>query len=116
MARLWRPDDRPATLAEARLLRRLLAHGLPRPVRQYEIREDGILVARPDFAYPERRVAVEYDSFRWHETRRAQAVTLARRNRLEGLGWHVLVATDADRRDGGAQLVRSLKRLVPRAE
>lgn len=112
VAALWRPGDRPATLAEARLVRRLAERGLPRPVLQHEVRDGGALVARIDLAFPDQRVAVEYDSFRWHEVRRARAETLARRNRLEALGWHVLVATEVDLADGGARLAAALGRLV----
>jgi hypothetical protein len=99
---LWRTGELPDTVAEARLARRLRAHGLPTPRRQHPVLDGhGRLVARVDVAFPAARVAVEYDSFRWHEPRRARRDTLVRRNRLEALGWHVLVATADDRADGG---------------
>lgn len=112
VAALWQPGDRPDTLAEARLVRRLRAFGLPHPALQYEVVDGGELIARADLAFPGHRVVIEYDSFRWHETRRSRAATQARRNRLEAAGWHVLVATEADRADGGAQLAATAARLI----
>ena len=42
---------------ETRLI--LVAAGIPEPVVQYEIRENGLLIARSDMAYPDRKIAVE---------------------------------------------------------
>ena len=39
---------------------------LPMPVFQYEVRHDGRFVARVDAAYPEQRIAIEYDSYEYH--------------------------------------------------
>jgi very-short-patch-repair endonuclease len=49
---------------------RLLLHGskLPRPVAQFSVYDDVGFVARVDFAWPEQRVAVEYEG-RWHGER-----------------------------------------------
>ncbi|WP_249522823.1 endonuclease domain-containing protein [Modestobacter marinus] len=74
---------------------RLLLHRspLPRPVAQHVVRRDGVFVARVDFAWPARRIALEYEGA-WHTTRIA-----ADRRRLEGLqaaGWRVLFVTAAD--------------------
>ena len=65
-------DDRAALAAipesamESRVLRTLRRLGLPEPVPQFEIRHEGRLVARVDFAYPDARVAIEYESYEHH--------------------------------------------------
>ena len=67
--------------------------GLPLPMLQYEVWDGGRFVARPDFAYPEQRVAIEADSFRYHGGRRAFDHDRARGNELHALGWRVLRVT-----------------------
>jgi very-short-patch-repair endonuclease len=83
----------PKSVFETRLLRHLRAAGLPIPVRQHEIRVRGRLVARVDFAYPERRLAIEADSRRWHTGRVRWERDLARRNELTALGWRIVHVT-----------------------
>ncbi|MGY1808066.1 DUF559 domain-containing protein [Blastococcus sp. SYSU D00669] len=84
---------------------RLLMHRspLPRPVAQHVVRDAGGFVARVDFAWPEARVAVEYEG-RWH----GQNVASDRR-RLNGLtaaGWTVLFVTAEDLADPVAVVAR----------
>jgi very-short-patch-repair endonuclease len=100
---------------ETRLRRVLRRHGLPEPVPQFVIRDDaGHFVARVDFAYPEQRIAIEYDSFEHHTGTVAHVRDHSRRNRIEGLHWAVIVATVADIRSGGDQLAQTLRnRLAP---
>ena len=92
-------DQRAETLGrtesgfETRLLRVLLDHGLPAPVPQYELRDGATLVARFDFAYPERRIGLEADSERWHTSSRRFVEDRTRRARAESLGWRVLSFT-----------------------
>jgi hypothetical protein len=97
--------------AETWLRLLVLRHGLPVPVAQFVVRRvDGRFVARVDLAWPERKVALEYDGA-WH----AQPGQLARdRRRLDALadeGWRVTFATAANRRDPTALLAR-LTRLL----
>lgn len=72
--------------------------GLPSPVLQFEVRVDGQFVARVDFAWPNRRVILEYDG-----AHHADALQMRRdRRRLNDLvnaGWVVLHATASDLRD-----------------
>ena len=72
----------------------LVDGGLPRPVAQYVVRDDdGCHVARLDFAYPEAKVAVEYDgSLHWAQRRDDDR----RRDRLRALGWTVIVVSASD--------------------
>lgn len=52
-----RGDARPAdSRRENRLVRHLEAAGLPRPVKQFELRDEGGLIARFDLAYPDARI------------------------------------------------------------
>ena len=107
----WNDDDLPAGVVEMRLVRQLLAAGLPDPVRQHEIRSGAELVARVDLAYPHERVAIELDGFRWHAGRGPFRSDRIRGNRIEAAGWRLLRAAPED---GGA-LVDAAARLVRRA-
>jgi hypothetical protein len=89
----------PESIPERRLLRALGRCGLSNPVLQFEIRDGDEFVARVDAAYPERRLAIEYDSYERHSGRAQHERDLARRNRIQALGWQVLHATAADLRD-----------------
>lgn len=86
--------------------------GLPSPVLQFEVRMDGQFVARVDFAWPERRVILEYDG-----AHHADVLQMRRdRRRLNALmnaGWVVLHATASDLRDPSA-LLHSLRTALAR--
>src|SRR4051794_749286 len=86
-------DPKSESPMETRTRLVIIAGGLPRPESQWEIRTPaGTFVARADFAYPEHKVAVEYDGA-WHwSQRRADD---RRRDAMRALGWVVLVY-DAD--------------------
>lgn len=89
-------------------VRLLLRRGrLPEPVAQYEIRHDGRFVARVDFAWPEFRVALEYDGA-WHGEQRQFARDRQRLNRLQEAGWRVVFVTAADLHDP-ARLLASVR-------
>lgn len=94
----WRDGSEPQDVAEARLLRRLRHAGLPTPETQYDVvdHHTGRFVARLDAAWPEHKVAIELDGFRWHASPRAFERDRARRNHLLHLGWTVYQATPAD--------------------
>lgn len=78
---------------ETQVLRALKDAGLPIPILQYVVRDGNRFVARVDFAYPNERVAIEADSFRYHDRRDQFDDERARGNVLESLGWHVLRVT-----------------------
>lgn len=105
----WNGDGLPEGVAEMRVVRALLASGLPQPVRQYEIWVEGVFVARVDLAYPPFRLAMELDGFRWHAGRRRYRSDRMRRNRVEAAGWRLLEAAPEDIDDlvaGAAAIVR----------
>ncbi len=92
----WRPGPLPDGVAEMRIVRQLLAAGLPTPVRQHEIRVGPTFVARVDLAYPEDRVAIQLDGFRWHAGRAPFRSDRVRGNRIEAAGWRLLRAAPED--------------------
>ncbi|MGZ4507751.1 MAG: endonuclease domain-containing protein [Blastococcus sp.] len=91
---------------------RLLFHrtGLPAPVAQFRVFDDDGFVARVDFAYPELRIAIEYDGL-WHGERQAFLDDRGRLNRLADAGWIVVHVTLAEMRhpDRLAARVRALR-------
>ena len=114
-------DDRAALAAipesamESRVLRTLRRLGLPEPVPQFEIRHEGRFVARVDFAYPDARVAIEYESYEHHVGNAALVRDTARRNALKRINWDVVGVTHDDLRNGGALVARTLSAVLARA-
>jgi hypothetical protein len=82
---------------ETRLRLILLRAGLPAPVAQYRVFDADGLVGRLDFAYPDLRIALEYDGL-WHGDRRAFLDDRRRLNRLNAAGWLVIHVTLEDLR------------------
>ncbi len=80
------PTDSPM---ETELFTLIVRAGLPRPVRQYCVYDQGRFVARVDLAYPEERIAIEADSRTWHSSPLAQQTDLDRQRALERIGWVV---------------------------
>lgn len=99
---------------ERLVARALVAAGLPEPTPQHVVRVDGQFVARVDLAYPDERIAIEYDSYQEHTGKVALVRDSARRNALVAAGWTVLSATAADVRAGCWQLARTVHRLRAR--
>jgi hypothetical protein len=80
---------------ETRLRLLLVADGLPEPVAQYVVEDGGRFVARVDFAWPQQRLALEYDGA-WHAEPGQFARDRERLNRLTAAGWRVVFVTAAD--------------------
>jgi hypothetical protein len=100
-----------ASAPEVKLARILEQAGLGRPARQYEVRANGRLIARPDLAYPDHRIAIEYDSDRWHAGVRRRHHDARRRNRLRADGWTVIEVTP-DQLGDPAPLLTMLRTLL----
>jgi hypothetical protein len=66
--------------------------GLPWPVTQHPVQVSGGLVLHPDLAWPEYRVAQEYDGL-WHGEPDQFHLDRERLNLLAGAGWLVLHVT-----------------------
>lgn len=84
--------------SESRLM--MLDGGLPAPVLQHQIVDRDHRIWRVDFAWPSRRVAVEYDGVVWHEGPEAFVHERRRRAALQEIGWVVvsIIADDVRRR------------------
>jgi hypothetical protein len=95
---------------------RLLIHrgGLPRPLAQYRILVDGRFLARADFAWPEHRLALEYDGV-WHGEPSQFRRDRQRLNRLTAAGWRIIFVTAADLRDPVALIARIARGLASTA-
>jgi very-short-patch-repair endonuclease len=93
------------------VLRVLLRTAGLAPVPQYVVRDaDGRFVARVDLAFPEQRVAVEYDGA-WHGKPGQLARDRRRLNALVAAGWTVLHVTATDMYEPEA-VVRAVRELL----
>ena len=91
-------DPRSESGPETRVRLLLRAGGLPTPeVNHVVLDARGRFVARVDLGWPEAKLAVEYDGDH-HRDRDQWVRDLRRRERLEALGWTVVVLTAADLR------------------
>lgn len=80
-------ESRPETLLRLLLLRA----DLPEPRVNHVVENDaGRFIARVDLAYPERRVAVEYDGDHHRTSTRQYDRDIARFDRLHDAGWRVV--------------------------
>jgi very-short-patch-repair endonuclease len=78
------------SLLEIKLDRVLRNAAVPRYFRQFEVMTRSGLPADVDFAWPEAKLAVEVDGYRWHSGRRQWQSDLERQNALAEVGWLVL--------------------------
>jgi hypothetical protein len=98
----WAPGPKPGSPKEMSLCRVLQLHGLPRPVRQHPLWLPGRPTPRYlDLAYPDVRIAPEYDGRRDHGVRRWEH-DAAREDELASVGWVRLPAGRADLTEPGA--------------
>ena len=75
----------------------LVKSGLGRPALEYRVHDAaGRFLAQVDLAYPQRRLAIELDSVRWHHNRKSFVDDRRRRNKLQAAGWNVLNFTWED--------------------
>ena len=72
--------------------------GLPPPVRQFELREHGIVLGKLDAAYPRKRIALEADGYEFHSALAEWLHDHRRQNAFESRGWRFLRFTSEDRR------------------
>lgn len=99
--------------SEARLI--MIDGGLPPPVLQYEVVDADGRVWRLDFAWPELRVAAEYDGVDWHSGPRAFLRDRRRASALQELRWVIVPIIAEDVRWRPAELVRRLETQLRRA-
>ena len=92
--------------SEARLV--MLDHGLPAPALQYEIEGLDSQRWRVDFAWPDARVAAEYDSVEWHAGRDEMLRDRARFAAIQELGWVMIPIVSDDVRKRPARLANRI--------
>jgi hypothetical protein len=94
-------------------LRVLMEAGLPRPVVAHRVvDEQGRFVAEVDLAYPDLRVAIEIDGFRWHSSPERKRRDEQRQNRLVLAGWIVLRFSASEVRARPERLVSAVRRAL----
>jgi hypothetical protein len=96
---------------EVRVARLLMRAGLPQPVPQLRLKVDG-KSRRLDLAYPELKIAIEYDGWEYHSQRSAFDADRVRGNELEIVGWTVLRFTSTSSDD---VIVRTVAAALARA-
>lgn len=97
---------------ETRLRLLLAGAGLPSPSLNYELRgSSGEFIARVDFAYPKRRVALEYEGEIHRVERSIWHKDIRRQGRIEDLGWRVVRVT-ADDIANPAELIARVRQLL----
>jgi uncharacterized protein DUF559/putative AbiEi antitoxin of type IV toxin-antitoxin system len=80
------------------------AHGLPRPLVNHEL----LTGQTVDFVFPDHRLAVETDSWRWHRGRQAFERDRERDARLAAAGYRTLRFTDRQIERAPGTVVRAL--------
>jgi hypothetical protein len=93
--------------SEARLV--MIDGGLPMPVLQYEIVDRNWQTWRVDFAWPDVKVAVEYDGFDWHSDPDTFRRDRQKRAALEEMGWSVMSIVDDDVRRRSWGMLRRIE-------
>lgn len=111
---LARPEAESPMESEARLV--MLDGGLPEPVLQYEIVDRDGRLWRVDFAWPDRRVAVEFDGFDWHSSREALRKDRQKRAALEEMDWRVLSIVSDDVRTHPQVMMRRIDAQLVRTD
>lgn len=81
---------------ETRFMQLLRRERFPMPVRQLEISDRGGLIGRVDFAYPDRMIAIEVQSYEFHSERESWANDQTRLDRLYSSGWKPRLVTKED--------------------
>ncbi len=97
---------------ETKVARSLRLGRLPPPTRQHKIYSDKLFVARVDFAYPEAKLAIEAQSYKHHEGRRAWLRDMSRDRALRALGWEIIYVTDEDLRLRREETIEHIRRLL----
>jgi hypothetical protein len=109
-----RTGKRPSGSGRENVVRRLIvAAGLPAPDTQVPIfSSSGRFIARPDLAYPDAKLYIEFDSTRWHATEESLARDHLRHNRLAAEGWLPFVVDENQLKHHRTELVESFNRAL----
>jgi len=99
--------------SEARLA--MVDGGLPIPELQYELVDGNGELRRLDFAWPEQRLAVEYDGVDWHSGPEAMRRDRRRHAALTDIGWTALAIVFEDVRYRPWEFVARINEQLRRA-
>ncbi|WP_218617358.1 endonuclease domain-containing protein [Cryptosporangium aurantiacum] len=91
-------DARAESPQESRTRVQITLAGFPPPTPQHKVVVNGRVIARLDLAWPDAKVAVEYDGI-WHADAQQLRSDRARLNQLIDAGWTVLHLTSLDLKD-----------------
>ncbi|MFK3835318.1 endonuclease domain-containing protein [Microbacterium sp. NPDC087868] len=98
---------------ETRLL--IARAGLPEPSVQFEVLEDGRLIARIDLAYPDLKIAIEYEGDGHRTDRHQWRRDIQRQRDLEDRGWTVIRLTELDLQSPTSVIMR-IRRAIAAAK
>ncbi len=101
----FHPGDSPAELDVRRIL---VQARLGEPVPQYQV-VVGETIYLLDWAYPDDRIAVEYNGWEFHRSRSSFDHDAARSNALTAAGWRLIVVTSATEPKALVDNVRGLR-------
>jgi very-short-patch-repair endonuclease len=96
------------SVAETRLRLLICDAGLPEPAVGWTVTHNGSFVGQPDLAYPEQRIAIEYEGDIHRLDLRTFRDDIERRERFEDAGWRVIRVT-ADHLAAPALLVHRIR-------
>lgn len=113
----WDPADRVThSEMEVLLVQKLRAHGLPKPVTQFRIHDEfGNVVAEVDAAYPQWKIAIEYDSKQEHSDEFQLQRDARRRNDILAAGYAVFSVRHEELRSGGSRLAEQVRTVARRS-
>ncbi len=103
-------DSRAESPMESEARFAMIDGGLPFPELQYEVVDGNGELRRLDFAWPEQRLAVEYDGLDWHGDPDAMRRDRRRRMALQDIGWTVISIVFEDVRHRAWELVGRIDR------
>ena len=86
--------------------------GLDPPVRQFTITGPDGTTVRLDFAWPEQKVGIEADGFRWHNDFERWQQDAHKHNVLQEMDWRIVRATHRSLRDSPDALPRQVAALL----
>ncbi|MEJ1088761.1 DUF559 domain-containing protein [Microbacterium sp. Mu-80] len=89
---------------ETRML--LVERGLPEPVVQYQVYDGWRQIARVDLAYPDLKIAIEYEGDGHRTSKKQWRRDIQRQRDLEDRGWIVIRLTQQDLTEADAVIAR----------
>lgn len=86
-------DELPNSALETIAFEIIVPAGFPMPVLQHSISHNWEFIARPDFSWPDRKLALEMDSYKHHGGKDAFEHDRSRLTELTLIGWRVIHST-----------------------